>query len=95
MTLTSGNIPTHDCEASGLGSWYTSVLDLVVLDECSVSLLLTPLYHDGTHEVTPRVSALAGCDRHGERSELDVVNLEETMNFFVDSALCRDHCMYI
>ncbi|GJW18732.1 hypothetical protein Tco_0026168 [Tanacetum coccineum] len=27
------------------------------------SLLLTPLYCDDTHEVTPRVSALAGCDR--------------------------------
>ncbi|GJV06352.1 hypothetical protein Tco_1344008 [Tanacetum coccineum] len=29
----------------------------------SVSLLLTPLCCDDIHEVTPRVSALAGCDR--------------------------------
>ncbi|GKC72474.1 hypothetical protein Tco_1118357, partial [Tanacetum coccineum] len=27
-----------------------------------VSLLLTPLYCDDIHDVTPRVSALAGCD---------------------------------
>ncbi|GKA17085.1 putative reverse transcriptase domain-containing protein [Tanacetum coccineum] len=30
---------------------------------CSDSLLLTPLCCDDIHEVTPRVSALAGCDR--------------------------------
>ncbi|GJS08092.1 hypothetical protein Tco_0364888 [Tanacetum coccineum] len=29
----------------------------------SVSLLLTPLCCDDIHDVTPRVSALAGCDR--------------------------------
>ncbi|GKF48172.1 hypothetical protein Tco_0141423, partial [Tanacetum coccineum] len=29
----------------------------------SVSLLLTPLYCDDIHDVTPRVFALAGCDR--------------------------------
>ncbi|GJR30762.1 putative reverse transcriptase domain-containing protein, partial [Tanacetum coccineum] len=29
---------------------------------CCDSLLLTPLYYDDIHEVTPRVSALAGCD---------------------------------
>ncbi|GJS11878.1 hypothetical protein Tco_0368674 [Tanacetum coccineum] len=28
-----------------------------------ISLLLTPLCCDDTHDVTPRVSALAGCDR--------------------------------
>ncbi|GKA53218.1 retrovirus-related pol polyprotein from transposon TNT 1-94 [Tanacetum coccineum] len=31
--------------------------------EHQFSLLLTPLYCDDTHEVTPRVSALAGCER--------------------------------
>ncbi|GJR98393.1 hypothetical protein Tco_0270567 [Tanacetum coccineum] len=30
---------------------------------CSDSLLLTPLCCDDIHDVTPRVSALAGCDR--------------------------------
>ncbi|GKA58556.1 hypothetical protein Tco_0757744 [Tanacetum coccineum] len=30
---------------------------------CSVSLLLTSLCCDDIHDVTPRVSALAGCDR--------------------------------
>ncbi|GKD66532.1 hypothetical protein Tco_1308640, partial [Tanacetum coccineum] len=29
---------------------------------CSDSLLLTPLCYDNIHKVTPRVSALAGCD---------------------------------
>ncbi|GKG25580.1 hypothetical protein Tco_0398726, partial [Tanacetum coccineum] len=29
---------------------------------CSDSLLLTPLCCDDIHDVTPRVSALAGCD---------------------------------
>ncbi|GJX41872.1 hypothetical protein Tco_0256862 [Tanacetum coccineum] len=31
---------------------------------CSDSLLLTPLCCDDIHDVTPRVSALAGCDDH-------------------------------
>ncbi|GJZ48247.1 hypothetical protein Tco_0602079, partial [Tanacetum coccineum] len=30
---------------------------------CSDSLLLTPLCCDDIHDVTPRVSALTGCDR--------------------------------
>ncbi|GJZ77861.1 hypothetical protein Tco_0642533 [Tanacetum coccineum] len=34
-----------------------------VIYACTGSLLLTPLCCDGTHEVTPRVSALAGCDK--------------------------------
>ncbi|GKD07070.1 hypothetical protein Tco_1186755 [Tanacetum coccineum] len=46
--LASGDDSTHECEASGL--------------ESCVSLLLTPLCCDGTHEVTPIVSAMAGCD---------------------------------
>ncbi|GJZ15379.1 ribonuclease H-like domain-containing protein, partial [Tanacetum coccineum] len=50
--LASGDDSTHECEASGLGSCYA----------CCDSLLLTPLYYDDIHEVTPRVSALAGCD---------------------------------
>ncbi|GJW69686.1 hypothetical protein Tco_0126603 [Tanacetum coccineum] len=33
-----------------------------------VSLLLTPLCCDDIHDVTPRVSALAGCDNQGRRS---------------------------
>nr|GEY60265.1 putative reverse transcriptase domain-containing protein [Tanacetum cinerariifolium] len=61
-TLTSGNVlaynfemmtssddSTHDCEASGLRS--------------CISLLMTPLCCDRTHEVTPRVFTLAGYDR--------------------------------
>ncbi|GJX27546.1 hypothetical protein Tco_0233842 [Tanacetum coccineum] len=38
---------------------------LILLGSCafSVSLLLTPLCCDDIHDVTPRVSALAGCDR--------------------------------
>ncbi|GKA73212.1 putative reverse transcriptase domain-containing protein, partial [Tanacetum coccineum] len=48
----SSNVPTHDCDASGLGSCHA----------CTDSLLLTPLYCDDIHEVTPHVFALAGCD---------------------------------
>ncbi|GJR81197.1 hypothetical protein Tco_0151982 [Tanacetum coccineum] len=33
---------------------------------CSDSLLLTPLCCDDIHDVTPRVSALAGCDNYGD-----------------------------
>ncbi|GJS57659.1 hypothetical protein Tco_0652443 [Tanacetum coccineum] len=43
---------TEDCE----------ILFLYCYAFC-VSLLLTPLYCDDIHDVTPRVSALAGCDR--------------------------------
>ncbi|GKC22504.1 hypothetical protein Tco_1024654 [Tanacetum coccineum] len=50
--VTSGNALTYDFEASGLGSCYA----------CSDSLLLTPLCCDDIHQVTPRVSALTGCD---------------------------------
>ncbi|GKA23743.1 zinc finger, CCHC-type containing protein [Tanacetum coccineum] len=35
---------------------------------CSNSLLLIPLCCDDIHDVTPRVSALAGCDRFGIRA---------------------------
>nr|GEW63284.1 putative reverse transcriptase domain-containing protein [Tanacetum cinerariifolium] len=59
MTLTSGNVPTHDWEASRLGSWYTFRPSYA----CSDSLLLTALCCDDIHEVTPRVFAMAGCDR--------------------------------
>ncbi|GJZ16827.1 reverse transcriptase domain-containing protein [Tanacetum coccineum] len=71
MTLTSGNVLTYDCDGlRDLDRGIRSVLDLVVLDEyifdryaCTGSLLLTPLCCDDIHEVTPRVSALAGCGR--------------------------------
>ncbi|GJS32492.1 hypothetical protein Tco_0530874 [Tanacetum coccineum] len=33
------------------------------------SLLLTSLCFDDTHDITPRVSALAGCDRLEEEEE--------------------------
>ncbi|GKF95497.1 hypothetical protein Tco_0288232, partial [Tanacetum coccineum] len=33
------------------------------IDETPDSLLLTPLCCDDIHDVTPRVFALAGCDR--------------------------------
>ncbi|GKD14709.1 hypothetical protein Tco_1199116 [Tanacetum coccineum] len=39
------------------------VLSIIFSYACSDSLLLTPLCCDDIHEVTPRVSALAGCDR--------------------------------
>ncbi|GJR73089.1 hypothetical protein Tco_0085454, partial [Tanacetum coccineum] len=35
----------------------------------SVSLLLTPLCCDDIHDITPRVSALAGCDRLSRRED--------------------------
>ncbi|GJT92523.1 hypothetical protein Tco_1081368 [Tanacetum coccineum] len=37
--------------------------DFVYVYAFCVSLLLTPLYCDDIHDVRPRVSALAGCDR--------------------------------
>ncbi|GJR37636.1 putative reverse transcriptase domain-containing protein [Tanacetum coccineum] len=40
---------------------------------CSNSLLLTPLYCDDIHDVTPRVSALTGCNRLVSES-LDIEN---------------------
>ncbi|GJV37098.1 hypothetical protein Tco_1409575 [Tanacetum coccineum] len=39
-----------------------------VIYACSDSLLLIPLCCDDIHDVTPRVSALAGCDRFGIRA---------------------------
>ncbi|GJU11710.1 hypothetical protein Tco_1134106 [Tanacetum coccineum] len=51
------NIPLHDCER------YEGVEVCKTFYACSDSLLLTPLCCDDIHEVTPRVSALAGCDR--------------------------------
>ncbi|GJW31317.1 hypothetical protein Tco_0051349 [Tanacetum coccineum] len=41
----------------------TKSLGLGISYAYSDSLLLTPLCCDDIHEVTPRVSALAGCDR--------------------------------
>ncbi|GJT77844.1 hypothetical protein Tco_1044569 [Tanacetum coccineum] len=41
----------------------TEVCDSLPFYACSDSLLLTPLCCDDIHDVTPRVSALAGCDR--------------------------------
>ncbi|GKC29879.1 ribonuclease H-like domain-containing protein [Tanacetum coccineum] len=48
---------------------------------CSDSLLLTPLCCDDIHDVTPRVSALEGCDT-GVSSHLNdsVTNLSEVFN---------------
>ncbi|GKD30538.1 hypothetical protein Tco_1241316 [Tanacetum coccineum] len=40
---------------------YSSVIVIWILDR-RVSLLLTPLCCDDTHDIMPRVSALAGCD---------------------------------
>ncbi|GJZ74428.1 hypothetical protein Tco_0638574 [Tanacetum coccineum] len=67
-TLASSNVLTHDCyRLRDLDRGIRSVLIMVVMDPCiyacSDSLLLTPLCCDDIHEVTPRVSALAGCDR--------------------------------
>ncbi|GJY73106.1 hypothetical protein Tco_0477537 [Tanacetum coccineum] len=39
------------------------VLSIISSYACSDSLLLTPLCCDDIHDVTPRVSALAGCER--------------------------------
>ncbi|GJS66030.1 putative reverse transcriptase domain-containing protein [Tanacetum coccineum] len=73
--MTSGDDSIHDLE-TGFRTWIVvsmlRVLKLKVAREtfvrhvnyaCSDSLLLTPLCCDDIHEVTPRVSALAGCDR--------------------------------
>ncbi|GJT85456.1 putative reverse transcriptase domain-containing protein [Tanacetum coccineum] len=57
----------------------------------SVSLLLTPLYCDDIHDVTPRVSALAGCDSVSGTKEvaglvLQIVTGPETL-------LLEDYCV--
>ncbi|GKA32027.1 hypothetical protein Tco_0718394, partial [Tanacetum coccineum] len=44
---------------------------------CSDSLLLTPLCCDDIHEVTPCVSALAGCDTIEESKDLTSLSLDE------------------
>ncbi|GJW79713.1 hypothetical protein Tco_0143688 [Tanacetum coccineum] len=49
--------PNGDCER------YEGVEVFKTFYACSDSLLLTPLCCDDIHEVTPRVSALAGCDK--------------------------------
>nr|GFC26458.1 hypothetical protein [Tanacetum cinerariifolium] len=47
------------------------------------SLLLTLLCCDDTHDVTPRVSALAGCDMEGE-DFTDVPDDEAALTFLLD-----------
>ncbi|GKA91943.1 ribonuclease H-like domain-containing protein [Tanacetum coccineum] len=47
------------------------VLSIIFSYACSDSLLLTPLCCDDIHDVTPRVSALAGCDTIQGRYETD------------------------
>ncbi|GJY65624.1 reverse transcriptase domain-containing protein, partial [Tanacetum coccineum] len=44
----------------------TTVHEILFCYAFSVSLLLTPLCCDDIHDVTPRVSALAGCDTGGQ-----------------------------
>ncbi|GJW03829.1 hypothetical protein Tco_1562685 [Tanacetum coccineum] len=44
-------------------STLVSIMRKMKLGRLAISLLLTPLCCDDTHDVTPRVSALAGCDR--------------------------------
>ncbi|GJS08596.1 hypothetical protein Tco_0365392 [Tanacetum coccineum] len=46
-----------------MNSWMFLVVSFISSYACSDSLLLTPLCCDDIHDVTPRVSALAGCDR--------------------------------
>ncbi|GKA47638.1 hypothetical protein Tco_0740521 [Tanacetum coccineum] len=48
---------------------YVYRLDFVEFMHFIVSLLLTPLCCDDIHDVTPRVSALAGCDRLRRRED--------------------------
>ncbi|GJX42948.1 putative reverse transcriptase domain-containing protein [Tanacetum coccineum] len=45
----------------------------------SVSLLLTPLCCDDIHDVTPRVSALAGCDRLSSKKKMTLKEVNETL----------------
>ncbi|GJY95510.1 putative reverse transcriptase domain-containing protein [Tanacetum coccineum] len=46
-----------------MNSWMFLVVSFISSYACSDSLLLTPLCCDDIHDVTPRVSALARCDR--------------------------------
>nr|GFA87955.1 integrase, catalytic region, zinc finger, CCHC-type, peptidase aspartic, catalytic [Tanacetum cinerariifolium] len=50
------------CDLLALVDGFTPVEDNVSLLETSDSILLTPLCCDDIHNVTPRASALAGCD---------------------------------
>ncbi|GJT37613.1 hypothetical protein Tco_0937478 [Tanacetum coccineum] len=62
----------QDTRSQGSDEYAYSMLVMVPWDRMGTptqyvnfSLLLTPLCCDDTHDVTPRVSALAGCDRLG------------------------------
>ncbi|GJY16794.1 putative reverse transcriptase domain-containing protein [Tanacetum coccineum] len=46
-----------------MNSWMFLVVSFISSYACSDSLLLTPLCCDDIHDVTPHVSALAGCDK--------------------------------
>nr|GEW94099.1 hypothetical protein [Tanacetum cinerariifolium] len=50
-------------------NYLSECIDMILLLASIVSLLLTPLCCDDTHDVTPRVSALAGSDRLEEEEE--------------------------
>ncbi|GKA44267.1 retrovirus-related pol polyprotein from transposon TNT 1-94 [Tanacetum coccineum] len=47
----------------------------------SVSLLLTPLCCDDIHDVTPRVSALTGCDKRGLHAQVTTVRTDKGTEF--------------
>ncbi|GJV95862.1 hypothetical protein Tco_1547439 [Tanacetum coccineum] len=73
-TMTSGNVLTYDLRrASGLGSWYTFRPSYAFSD----SLWLTPLCCDDIHEVTPRVSTLAGCDNKDFQKDLEQIDHDD------------------
>ncbi|GJV91360.1 retrovirus-related pol polyprotein from transposon TNT 1-94 [Tanacetum coccineum] len=63
----------------GLDRGTRSVLMVIVgcmnasIYACSDSLLLTPLCYDDIHDVTPRVSALAGCDMTARSRCLELI----------------------
>ncbi|GJZ58694.1 putative reverse transcriptase domain-containing protein [Tanacetum coccineum] len=61
------------------------VLSIIFSYACSDSLLLTPLCCDDIHDVMPRVSALAGCDRLDEDEPLEHEASDKEVNSDLES----------
>ncbi|GJY33422.1 DNA-directed DNA polymerase [Tanacetum coccineum] len=82
---TSVKVACRDLEAAFeyLGEGYNGVEVCETFYACSDSLLLTPLCCDDIHDVTPRVSALAGCDT----KQVNLGVSSERMTFLIDSAM--------
>ncbi|GJS06884.1 pre-mRNA-splicing factor ATP-dependent RNA helicase DEAH7 [Tanacetum coccineum] len=62
---------------------------------CTDSLLLTPLCCDDIHDVTPRISALAGCDRLDEEANNEkFINPEITESMRLEMEYDADRAWY-